>query len=61
MHPLHDYFDIIYDEACNVSFHQQLEMGQYHAPLAMTPVTRGIYRKIYSLHILDETYLASIL
>ena len=43
-----DYGDIIYDQACNVSFHQKIESIQYNAALAITGAMRGTYReKLY--------------
>ena len=40
-----DYGDIIYDQACNFSFHQNLESIQHNAALALTGVIRGSSRK----------------
>ena len=36
-----DYGDILYDQAYNMSFHQNLESIQYNACLAITGATRG--------------------
>ena len=44
--PYLDYGDIIYDQAYNVSFHQELGSNiQYNAALALTGVTIGSYRE----------------
>ena len=43
-----DYGDIIYDRACNTSFHQNIESIQYNAALAITGAVRGTSReKLY--------------
>ena len=43
-----DYGDIIYDQACKVSFHQKLESIQYNTALALTGEIRGSSReKLY--------------
>ena len=43
-----DYGDIIYDEACNETFHQKLESIQYNAFLAQLGAIRGSSReKLY--------------
>ena len=43
-----DYGDIIYDQAYNVSFHQELESIQYNAALAIVGAIRGTSRgKLY--------------
>ena len=36
-----DYGDVIYDKACNASFHQKLEYIQYNSALAITGAIRG--------------------
>ena len=36
-----DYGHILYDQACNISFHQKLESIQYNACLAITVAIRG--------------------
>ena len=36
-----DYGGVIYDQACNVSFHQKLESIQYNSALAITGTIRG--------------------
>ena len=38
-------YDIIYDQAYNLSFHQKLESIQYNAALALTGAIRGSSRK----------------
>ena len=43
--PCLDYSDIIYDQACNVSFHQKLDSIQYNAALAITGAIRGTFKK----------------
>ena len=40
-----DYGDIIYDQACNASFHRKLESIKYNATLAITDVMRGRSRE----------------
>ena len=40
-----DYGDIIYDRACNTSFHQNIESIQYNAALAITGAVRGTSRE----------------
>ena len=43
-----DYWDIIYDQAYNISFHQKIESIQCNAALAITGAIRGISReKLY--------------
>ena len=43
-----DYGDIVYDQAYNVSFHQNTESIQYNAALAITGAIRGTSReKLY--------------
>ena len=43
-----DYGDIIYDQACNLSFHQILESIQYNAAVTLTRAIRGSSReKLY--------------
>ena len=43
-----DYGDIIYDRAYNVSFHQNIELIQYNAALAITGAARRTFReKLY--------------
>ena len=43
-----DYGDIIYDQAYNTSFHQNIESIQYNAALAITGAVRGTSReKLY--------------
>ena len=43
-----DYGDIIYDQAYNLPFHQNLELIQYNAPLTLTGAIRGSSReKLY--------------
>ena len=37
-----DFADVIYDQACNSSFHEKLESIQYNACLAITGAIRGI-------------------
>ena len=40
--------EIIYDQTCNVSFHQKLDSIQYNAALAITKAKRGTFReKLY--------------
>ena len=41
MRPYLDYGDIIYDQAYNVSFHENLESVQYNSALAITGAIRG--------------------
>ena len=36
-----DFADVIYDQACNSSFHEKLESIQYNACLAITGAIRG--------------------
>ena len=36
-----DFADVIYDQACNPSFHEKLESIQYNACLAITAAIRG--------------------
>ena len=38
-----DYWDIIHDQAYNVSFHQKLESVQYNSKLAVTDAIRGTF------------------
>ena len=45
MRPHLDYGDVIYDEAYNKTFHQQLESIQYNACLALSRVIRGSSRE----------------
>ena len=40
-----DYGDIIYDQACNVSFPQKLEFIQYNSALAIMGAIRGTSRE----------------
>ena len=42
-----DYGDIIYDQAYNTSFYQNIESVQYNAALAVTGAVRGISRENY--------------
>ena len=43
-----DYWDIIYDQAHNISFHQKIESIQHNAALAITGTIRGTSReKLY--------------
>ena len=43
-----DYGDILYDQAYNMSFHQELESIQYNACLAISGAIRGILKgKLY--------------
>ena len=43
-----DYGDIIFDEGCNASFHQKLELFQYNACLAIARAIRGTSKeKLY--------------
>ena len=54
--PIHDYGDIIYDEAHNASFHQKLESLQYYTCLAITGRIRSSSReKLY-----QELFLESL-
>ena len=39
------YDDILYDQACIMSFHQRLESIQYNACLAITGAVRGTLKK----------------
>ena len=39
--PLFDYGDIIYDQACNASFHQRIKSLLYNAALAITGTIKG--------------------
>ena len=43
--PYRDHGDIIYDQAYNLSFHQNLESIQYNTVLALTGVLRGSLRE----------------
>ena len=44
-----DYADIIYDQAYNVSFHQNLEFNQYNSALAITcAIRRTSTEKLYN-------------
>ena len=43
--PYRDHGGIIYDQAYNLSFHQNLESIQYNAVLALTGVLRGSSRE----------------
>ena len=43
--PLLDYGGIIYDQAYNTSFHQNVESIQYHAALAITGAVKGTSRE----------------
>ena len=44
-----DYGDILYDQACNVSFHQKLESTQYNEGLAIKGAIRGTsIEKVYN-------------
>ena len=46
--PRLDYGDVIYDEAYNKTFHQQLESIQYSACLALSGAIKGSLReKLY--------------
>ena len=46
--PIHDYGDIIYDEAHNTSFHQKLQSLQYYTCLTITGGISGSSReKLY--------------
>ena len=46
--PRLDYRDVIYDRACNSSFHRSIELIQYNAALAMMGAIRGTSKeKIY--------------
>ena len=40
-----DYEDIIYDWACNTSFHQNIESIQYNAALAIMGAKKGTFRE----------------
>ena len=40
MRPHLDYGDVIFDQACNKSFHKSLEFLQYNASLAITGAIR---------------------
>ena len=47
--PRLDYRDVIYDQACNVSFYQKLESLQYNSALAITGAIRGMStEKLYN-------------
>ena len=46
--PYLDYSDILYDQACNMSFHHKLESIQYNTCLAITGAIRGTSKeKLY--------------
>ena len=46
--PHHDYGDILYDQAYNMSFHQMLGFIQYNSCLAITGAIRGTSKeKLY--------------
>ena len=42
-----DYGDILYDLACNRSFHDRLEYVQYNASLAITGAIKGTSKEIF--------------
>ena len=59
-----DYGDIIYDRACNTSFHQNIESIQYNAALAIADAVRGTIlhetQKIFPNFVQNMTFLKTL-